>query len=82
VTRSALSGIGDVPFITRGFAEAWLERQIKRERRGERHWQLASIIIAIGGISGLRFGRSLSAHGSSLLARMALPPAKLTRPLS
>jgi hypothetical protein len=50
---SALHGIGDVQYMTRGFAEAWVEHQRKREGRSAKRWQLAAIIVGILGISGV-----------------------------
>jgi hypothetical protein len=49
---SALHGIGDVQYMTRGFAEAWVEHQKQREGRSAKYWQWATILVAIGGISG------------------------------
>jgi hypothetical protein len=50
---SALHGIGDVQYMTRGFVEAWVEHQRKREGRSAKRWQLAAIIVGILGISGV-----------------------------
>jgi hypothetical protein len=52
-SRSALHGIGDVPYMSRGFAEAWVEHQRKREGRSAKRWQLAAIIVGILSISGV-----------------------------
>src|SRR5262249_36862427 len=54
-SRSALLGIGDVPYMTRGFAEAWVEHQRKREGRGAKLLAWAGILVVIGGISGYTF---------------------------
>jgi len=48
---SALPGIGDVPYMTRGFAEAWVQHQRTREGRSARYWRWATILVAILGIS-------------------------------
>jgi hypothetical protein len=50
-SRSLLRGIGDVD-MTRGFAEAWVEHQRKREGRSAKYWRWATILVAIGAISG------------------------------
>jgi hypothetical protein len=41
-----------VQYMTRGFAEAWVEHQKQREGRSAKYWQWATILVAIGGISG------------------------------
>jgi len=51
-SASAILGIGTVPFMTRGFAEAWLEDHASRARRREKRWRWAMIIVAIAGVSG------------------------------
>ena len=54
-SRSALSGVGDVAYMDRGFAEAGVEHQKKRERRSAKYWRWATIIVAILGVSGITF---------------------------
>ena len=69
---SGLPGIGDVPYMTRGFAEAWVEHQRKRESRSAKYWQRATVLVAIGGISGFTL-RPLIERGWTALTTVLFP---------
>jgi hypothetical protein len=70
---SALLGIGDVPYMTRGFAEAWVEHRRKREGRSAKYWRWATILVAIGGISGYTL-RPLIERGWGAIKAMLFGP--------
>ena len=48
-----LLGVGTVPFMTRGFAEAWVECHERRAQRRKQRWRWATILIAVAGVSGI-----------------------------
>jgi len=52
-SASALFGIDTVPYLTRGFAEAWVEYHDRRARRRAQWWRWATIIVAVAGVSGV-----------------------------
>ena len=58
--------------MTRGFAEAWVEHQRKREGRSATYWRWATILVAIGGIGGFTL-RPLIERGWTALITVLFP---------